>query len=89
MLKPLLDRVILKILENKDVTKSGILLSNNLQEKTKVAEVIEVGDGTEKTKMEVIKGQKVVINKYAGIEIKYEDEDLLIVNYNDILAVIN
>ena len=49
---------------------------------------MEVGPGTEKVKMEVKKGDKVVVSKYAGTEVKYEGEDLVIVSQSDILAVI-
>ena len=89
MLKPLADRVLIKMKENEDTTKSGIILRGNDKEKTRFAEVIEVGPGTEKVKMEVNKGDKVVVSKYAGTEIKYEDEDLIIVSQNDILAIVD
>ena len=87
MLKPLADRVIVKMQENEEITKSGIILSGSLHEKSQVALVIEVGPGTEKVKMEVLKGQKVVISKYAGTEIEYENENFIIVSQEDILAV--
>ena len=88
MLKPLADRVIVKMQEKEDTTKSGIILSGSSQEKPQVALVIEVGPGTEKVKMEVLKGQKVVISKYAGTEIEYENENFIIVSQEDILAII-
>jgi len=87
MLKPLGDRVLIKMLENDETTKSGIILSGSNKEKTQYAEVLEVGPGTEKIKMEVKKGDKVVVGKYVGTEIKYEDEDLVIISQNDILAI--
>lgn len=89
MLKPLADRVVIKMLESEETTKSGIILAGPSQEKPQFAEVIEVGPGTEKVKMEVKKGDKVVISKYSGTNVKYEGEDLIIVNQSDILAVIN
>ena len=89
MLKPLADRVVIEMQENEETTKSGIILAGNAQEKSQFAEVIEVGPGTEKVKMEVKKGDKVVVSKYAGTEIKYEGEDLIIVSQNDILAIVD
>ena len=88
MLKPLADRVVIEMQENEETTKSGIILAGNAQEKSQFAEVIEVGPGTEKVKMEVKKGDKVVVSKYAGTEIKYEGKDLIIVSQNDILAIV-
>lgn len=91
MLKPLSDRVVIKMLESEETTKSGIILSGNAQEKPQIAEVIEVGPGKEidgkLSKMLVRKGDKVVVNKYAGTEIKYEGQDLIIVKQDDILAI--
>lgn len=88
MLKPLADRVLIKMLESDETTKSGIILSGTNKEKTQFAKIIEVGHGTEKIKIEVKKGDKVVVSKYAGTEIKYEDEDLIILSQNDILAIV-
>lgn len=91
MLKPLADRVVIKMVESEETTKSGIILSGNAQEKPQIAEVLEVGPGKEIDgkigKMLVKKGDKVVVNKYAGIEIKYEGQDLIIVKQEDILAI--
>lgn len=89
MLKPLADRVLIKMNENEDTTKSGIILRENDKEKTQFAEVIEVGPGTEKIKMEVKKKDIVIVSKYSGIEIKYKGEDLVIVSQNDILAIVD
>ena len=88
MLKPLADRVVIKMLENEETTKSGIILAGASKEKPQFAEVLEVGPGTEKIKMEVKKGDTVVVSKYAGTEIKYQGEDLVIVNQDDILAIV-
>ncbi len=88
MLKPLADRVVIKMLENEETTKSGIILAGSSKEKPQFAEVLEVGPGTEKIKMEVKKKDKVVVSKYAGTEVKYEGEDLIIVNQSDILAIV-
>ena len=88
MLKPLADRVVIKMLENEETTKSGIILASSTHEKPQFAKVLEVGPGTEKIKMEVKTGDKIVVSKYAGTEIKYQGEDLFIVNQSDILAIV-
>lgn len=92
MLKPLLDRVVVKMKEAEETTKSGIILTANSKEKPQIAEVLEVGPGGQvdgnEIKMYVKKGDKVVLNKYAGTEIKYEGEDLIIVKQSDILAIV-
>ena len=91
MLKPLSDRVVIKMLEKEETTKSGIILAANAQEKPQIAEVVEVGPGKEVDgkleKMLVKKGDRVVVNKYAGTEVKYEGEDFTIVRQDDILAI--
>ncbi|MFR5683732.1 MAG: co-chaperone GroES [Clostridia bacterium] len=92
MLKPLADRVVIKMVESEETTKSGIILASNAKEKPQIAEVIEVGPGEmvdgKRAEMDVKRGDKVVVNKYAGTEVKYEGEEYLIVKQNDILAVI-
>ena len=91
MIKPLQDRVVIKMVENEETTKSGIILSSGAKEKPQIAEVIEVGPGAEVDgkleKMLVKKGDKVVVNKYAGTEVKYEGEEYIIVKQDDILAI--
>ena len=92
MIKPLNDRVLIKMKENEETTKSGIILAGASKEKPQIAEVIEVGPGRvidgEKEEMYVKKGDKVILNKYAGTEVKYENEEYLIVSQSDILAII-
>lgn len=91
MLKPLSDRVIVKMEEAEETTKSGIILSSGSKEKPQIAVVVEVGPGEmidgKLSKMYVKKGDKVVLNKYSGTEVKYEGEDYLIVKQDDILAI--
>ena len=91
MLKPLAERVVLKMTKDDETTKSGIILSEGSKEKPQIAEVIAVGPGGnvdgKEIKMYVKTGDKVVITKYAGTEIKYEGEDYIIVKQNDILAI--
>lgn len=91
-LKPLADRVVLKMVEAEETTKSGIILAGSAKEKPQVAEVIAVGpgglvDGKEVT-MYVKVGDKVVASKYSGTEIKLDDTDYTIVRQSDILAVV-
>ena len=91
-LVPLADRVVLKQVEAEETTKSGIILTSKSQEKPQEAEIIAVGpggmvDGKEIT-MHVSVGQKVIYSKYAGTEVKFEDEQYTIVRQNDILAVV-
>lgn len=92
MLKPLLDRVVVKMIESEETTKSGIILTSSAKEKPQIAEVLEVGPGGivegNEIKMYIKKGDKVILNKYAGTEIKYEGEDLIIVKQSDILATV-
>lgn len=92
MLKPLQDRVVIKMIEGEETTKSGIILASSAKEKPQIAEVLEVGPGLkqdgELVLPEVKKGDKVVVSKYSGTEIKYEGEELIIVRESDILAVV-
>lgn len=92
MIKPLQDRVVIKMVENEETTKSGIILSSGAKEKPQVAEIIEVGPGGEidgkPVKMYVKKGDKVIVSKYAGTEVKIDGEDYIIVKQDDILAIV-
>ena len=88
MIKQLADRVLIKMIESEETTKSGIILSSGSKEKPQVAKVIAVGPGTEKIKMYIKEGDKVIINKYSGTEVKYEDTEYTIVKQDDILAIV-
>ena len=90
--KPLADRVVIKMVEVEETTKSGIILAGSAKEKPQVAEVIDVGpggmvDGNE-VKMVVKKGDKVLTSSYAGSEFKLDDEEVKIVRQSDILAIV-
>ena len=91
-LVPLADRVVLKQLEAEQTTKSGIVLPGMEKEKPQQAEVIAVGPGGvvdgKEIKMEVKAGDNVIYSKYAGTEVKLEDEKFIIVKQSDILAII-
>ena len=91
-IKPLADRVVIKMQEAEETTKSGIILAGSAKEKPEIAEVVAVGPGKKDDDgklipMVVKKGDKVVINKYSGTEIKYKDEEYIIVRQDDILAI--
>ena len=91
-IKPLCDRVVIKMTEAEETTKSGIILAGNAKEKPVVAEVVAVGpggvvDGNE-VKMYLEVGQKVLISKYAGTEVKLDGEEYTILRQSDVLAVV-
>ena len=69
-------------------TKSGILLPESAQEKTQTAKVEAVGPGTEKEKITVKVGDRVMYDKYSGVQVKMDGEDYLIVKNSDIIAVV-
>ena len=91
-LVPLGDRVVLKQLVAEETTKSGIVLPGQAKEKPQQAEVIAVGPGGvvdgKEVEMQVKVGQKVIYSKYAGTEVKLEDEEFIIVKQSDIVAVV-
>ena len=91
-IKPLADRVVIKKLEAEETTKSGIVLTGTAKERPQEAEVVAVGpggivDGKEVT-MQVKVGDKVIYSKYAGTEVKLEDEEFIVVKQNDIVAIV-
>lgn len=92
MIKPLSDRIVLKLVEAEETTKSGILLASASKEKPQVARVVAVGPGGivdgKEIKMQVVEGDKVIFSKYAGTEVKYEGEQYIIVRQDDVLAVV-
>ncbi|HKM17180.1 MAG: co-chaperone GroES [Firmicutes bacterium] len=92
-LKPLGDRVILKVLEAEEKTASGIFLPDNAKEKPQQGKVLAVGPGKyndegELIKVQVKEGDVVIFAKYAGTEVKYQGEEYLIVKESDLLAVV-
>ena len=92
MIKPLGSRVLIKMKEGEEKTKSGIILAGNAQEKPQIAEVIEIGPGEIKDgKLEPVtvkKGDNVIVSKYSGTEVKYEGQEYIIVKQEDILAIV-
>ena len=93
MIKPLGDRVLIKMKEAEETTKSGIILTTGSKEKPQIAEVVEVGPGEKVDgklqEMYVQKGDNVYVSKYAGTEVKYEGQDYIIVKQDDILAIVD
>ena len=91
-LKPLSDRVVVKLVEAEETTKSGILLAGSAKEKPQVAEVVAVGPGGLVDGKEVIMtvkvGDKVITSKYSGTEVKCDGVEYNIVRQNDILAIV-
>jgi chaperonin GroES len=85
-IKPLADRVMVKLEKNEAKTAGGIIIPDTAQEKTQTGSVIAVGDDTEVIKVTV--GQKVMYDKYAGTQIKIDGEEHLILKMQDIIAII-
>ncbi len=91
-LKPLADRVVVKMVEAEETTKSGIILTGAAKEKPQIAQVIEVGPGGNVDGKDVVMtvkvGDKVITSQYSGTEIKLDGEVYIIVRQNDILAIV-
>lgn len=91
-IKPLGDRVVIKMLDKEEKTKGGIVLPNSAQEKPQVAEVVAVGPGGvidgKDVIMELEVGDHVLISKYAGTEVKIDDVVYTILKQSDILAIV-
>ena len=91
-LKPLADRVVIKMMESEETTKSGIILAGSAKEKPQVAEVLAVGPGGnvdgKEVAMHVKVGDKVITSKYSGTEVKIDGEEVIIVRQSDILAIV-
>lgn len=91
-IKPLADRVVIRMTEAEETTKSGIILTGSAKEKPEVAEIIAVGEGGmvdgKEVKMYVKVGQKVLISKYCGTEVKLDGAEFTIVKQSDILAIV-
>ena len=91
-IKPVADRVLIKSVEAEETTQSGIILAAASQEKPQIAEVVAVGPGGlvdgEQVEMYLKPGDKVIINKYAGTNVKFENEEYTIVKQADVLAIV-
>lgn len=91
-IKPLQDRVVIKMLESEETTKSGIVLPGSAQEKPQMAEIVAVGPGGvvdgKEVRMELKVGDRVLISKYAGTEVKLDGIEYTILKQGDVLAVV-
>ncbi|MEM0530008.1 co-chaperone GroES [Zongyangia sp. HA2173] len=91
-IKPLADRVVIKMVEAEETTKSGIILAGNAKEKPQIAEVISVGPGGmvdgKEVKMYLKEGQKVLMSQYAGTNVKIDGQEYIILRQSDILAIV-
>ena len=87
-LKPMADNVLLKQHDAAETTVSGIILATAAKEKPAIYEVVSVGPGTKDVKMEVKAGDKVVVSKFSGNEIKLDGVDYKFVKQDDILAIV-
>jgi len=92
-LKPLGDRIVVKVVEEVERTKSGIVLPDTAKEKPQEGEILAVGPGKvldngKRTALEVSVGQKVLFARYAGTEVKMENEEYLILRESDIVSIV-
>ncbi|HHY70328.1 MAG TPA: co-chaperone GroES [Thermoanaerobacterales bacterium] len=91
-IKPLGDRIVIKVLEKEEKTKGGIVLPDTAKEKPQKGEVLAVGSGEiiegKKVPLEVKVGDEIIFSKYAGTEIKLDDEEYLILRQSDVLAIL-
>ena len=91
-IKPLGDRIVTKVLEKEEKTKGGIVLPDTAKEKPQKGEVLAVGSGEiiegKKVPLEVKVGDEIIFSKYAGTEIKLDDEEYLILRQSDVLAIL-
>lgn len=92
-IKPLGERVVLKVLESEEKTKSGIVLPDTAKEKPQMGKVLAVGSGKvldngEKVPLEVKVGDQVLFAKYTGTEVKLDGEEYMVLKENDILAIV-
>lgn len=93
-LRPLGDRIVVRPIQREEVTKGGIVLPDTAKEKPQEGEVIAVGPGRltedgKRLEVEVKKGDKIIYAKYAGTEIKVDEEELLIIREGDVLAKVS
>ena len=92
-IKPLGDRVVTKMAKAEETTQSGIILAGSAKEKPQFAEVIAVGPGGvvdgKEVKMELKAGDKVIMSKYAGTEVKLDGEEYVIISQKDVLAIVD
>lgn len=89
--KPLGERIVIKMIEAEEKTKSGIVLTGTAKEKPQIAEVLAIGAGItndDKKKDEVKVGDKVIFSKFAGTEVKLDGQEIIVIKLADVLAVV-
>ena len=87
-IKPLADRIVIKMVEAEETTKSGIILAGSAKEKPQVAEVVAVGPDGKEIKMYLKPGDRVLMSKYAGTEVKLDGQEFTILRQDDVLAIV-
>jgi len=92
-IKPLGERVVIKVIENEVTTKSGIVLPDTAKEKPQMGEVLAVGSGKlldngQRVALDVKVGDRVLFAKYAGTEVKLDGEEYMVLKENDVLAIV-
>ncbi|MCI9406330.1 MAG: co-chaperone GroES [Oscillospiraceae bacterium] len=91
-IKPLADRIVIKMVEAEETTKSGIILAGSAKEKPQIAEVVAVGPGGvvdgKEVKMYLKSGDRVLMSKYAGTEVKVDGQEYTILRQDDVLAIV-
>ncbi|MCR8968222.1 co-chaperone GroES [Streptococcus zalophi] len=93
MLKPLGDRVVVKVIEEKEKTVGGFVIAGASQEKTKTAEVVAVGEGVRTLNGDLVApsvqvGQTILMDSFSGTDVKYDEQDYMIIRESDILAIV-
>ncbi len=93
-IQPLGERIVLKVMESEEKTKSGIVLPDTAKEKPQMGKVLAVGTGRvlengERLPLEVKEGDTVLFAKYAGTEVKLDGEEYMVIKENDVLAIVN
>ena len=91
-IKPVEDRVLIKAVEAEETTEGGIILAASAQEKPQIAEVVAVGPGGvvdgKEVKMYLKPGDKIIVRKYAGTQVKFENQEYTLVKQSDVLAIV-
>lgn len=90
-IKPLGERVVIKKIEKENVTASGIVLPDTAQEESNIAEVVAISpelENNDEINLELKVGDRVIYSRYAGTEVEVEKEEVIVIKYDDLLAII-
>lgn len=85
MIKPLKDKILIEFIQGKDITNSGIIIAHKEEEKPQIAKVIEVGEKA----TQLIKGDTIIVSRYVGDKVNYENKEYIIIKERDVLAKIS